>query len=194
MRIVFQDTPNGPAGKLADAELHFTTGTLAGCKLVGFAVWERRGAAGVYNVTVPARQYSVNGERRSFGLLRPIEDTASLDILKAAIIDAYRERVMGRPGPASQPQPDPVLTDADRRSAEAAAWAQAWPGSQAFAPSLAGATVRPLPAPVITVRPAQPAGAIEPAPVMAPDSPLLRADTRAALKSNGRPTAARFEF
>jgi hypothetical protein len=42
-------------------------------KLIGFAVWERRTGAG-RNVTFPARQYSVNGERRSFALLRPIVD------------------------------------------------------------------------------------------------------------------------
>ena len=42
---------------------------LSGMKLVGFAVWERRD--GGRNVTFPARQYSVNGERRSFALLRP---------------------------------------------------------------------------------------------------------------------------
>ena len=33
-------------------------------KLIGFAVWERRSVSG-RNVTFPARQYSVNGERRS---------------------------------------------------------------------------------------------------------------------------------
>ena len=60
-----------PAGKLADAELHFTDGPLAGLKLIGFAIWERRSGGG-RNVTFPARQYSVNGERRSFALLRPI--------------------------------------------------------------------------------------------------------------------------
>ena len=59
-------------GKLADAELHFAGDSpLAGLKLLGFAIWERRGGAG-RNVTSPARQYAVNGERRSFALLRPI--------------------------------------------------------------------------------------------------------------------------
>ena len=41
-------TPNdkgNPPGKLADAELHFTEGPLEGLKLIGFAIWERRGAA-----------------------------------------------------------------------------------------------------------------------------------------------------
>ena len=49
-----------PPGKLADAELHFNDGVLAGLKLIGFAVWERRSRGG-RNVTFPARQYSVNG-------------------------------------------------------------------------------------------------------------------------------------
>ena len=65
-----------PPGKLADAELHFNEGLLAGLKLIGFAVWERRSGGG-RNVTFPARQYSVNGELRSFALLRPIEDVAA---------------------------------------------------------------------------------------------------------------------
>lgn len=59
-----------PAGKLADAEVHFLAGPLAGLRLVGFAVWQRRSGTG-RNVTFPARTYSVNGERRSFSLLRP---------------------------------------------------------------------------------------------------------------------------
>lgn len=60
-----------PLGKLADVELHFQSGPLAGLKLIGFSVWQRRGGSGL-NVTFPARQYSVNGERRTFSLLRPI--------------------------------------------------------------------------------------------------------------------------
>jgi hypothetical protein len=75
IRIVPNDKGN-PPGKLADAELHFTDGPLAGLKLIGFAVWERRTGSG-RNVTFPARQYSVNGERRSFALLRPVVDTTA---------------------------------------------------------------------------------------------------------------------
>ena len=45
-----------PPGKLADAELRFTESPLGGLKLIGFAIWERRGGAG-RNVTFPARQY-----------------------------------------------------------------------------------------------------------------------------------------
>lgn len=90
MTIRFQRNDKGsPAGKLADAELHFSGGPLDGLKLVGFAVWERK--SGGRNVTVPARQYSVNGERRSYALLRPIVDNSSQDRLRDLVLDAYKE-------------------------------------------------------------------------------------------------------
>ena len=76
-----------PPGKLADAELHFTGGPLSGLKLIGFSIWERRGSA--RNVTFPARQYSVNGERRSFALLRPIADATAQARIREQILDAY---------------------------------------------------------------------------------------------------------
>ena len=81
---------NSPPGKLADAELHFTEGLLEGLKLIGFAVWERRSGNG-RNVTFPARQYSVNGERRSFSLLRPVADATAQDKIRDAILQAYAE-------------------------------------------------------------------------------------------------------
>ena len=77
-----------PPGKLAEAELHFTHGPLEGLKLIGFAVWERKTGDG-RNVTFPARQYSVNGERRSFALLRPIGDTTAQDRIRDLILQAY---------------------------------------------------------------------------------------------------------
>jgi hypothetical protein len=79
-----------PAGKLADAELHFDDGPLEGLKLIGFGVWERRGGNG-RNVTFPARQYSVNGERRSFALLRPLADTAAQERVRDLVLQAYAE-------------------------------------------------------------------------------------------------------
>jgi hypothetical protein len=89
VKITANDTGN-PAGKLADAELHFVDGPLAGLKLIGFAIWERRGAGG-RNVTFPARQYSVNGERRSFALLRPIVNPSSQSAVRDRILEAYAE-------------------------------------------------------------------------------------------------------
>ena len=89
VKITANDKGN-PAGKLADAELHFADGPLAGLKLIGFAIWERRGASG-RNVTFPARQYSVNGERRSFALLRPIVDASAQSAVRDRILEAYAE-------------------------------------------------------------------------------------------------------
>ena len=86
-------TPNdrgNPPGKLADAELHFTEGALEGLKLIGFSVWERRSGNG-RNVTFPARQYVVNGERRSFALLRPIVDATSQERIRDLVLQAYAE-------------------------------------------------------------------------------------------------------
>ena len=87
IKILPNDKGN-PPGKLAEAELHFTAGPLEGLKLIGFAVWERKSGGG-RNVTFPARQYSVNGERRSFALLRPIADAASQERVRDLVLDAY---------------------------------------------------------------------------------------------------------
>jgi hypothetical protein len=90
MTVKFVPNDRGnPPGKLADAELHFSGGPLDGLKLVGFAVWERK--TGGRNVTFPARQYTVNGERRSFALLRPIVDAAGQDRLRDLILTEYKE-------------------------------------------------------------------------------------------------------
>ena len=86
-------TPNdkgNPPGKLAEAELHFADGPLAGLKLIGFSIWERRGGGGGRNVTFPARQYHINGERRSFALLRPIVDTTAQHNLRELILEAFQ--------------------------------------------------------------------------------------------------------
>jgi hypothetical protein len=89
IKILPNDKGN-PPGKLADAEVHFIQGPLEGLKLVGFAVWERKTGTG-RNVTFPARQYSVGGERRSFALLRPIADVTSQNRIRDLILQAYAE-------------------------------------------------------------------------------------------------------
>lgn len=125
IRIKIIPAEKGPAGKLADAELHFPViddaaraglqSTLAvaygqqqheakaiqhaialalaldGAKLIGFAIWERRAGTG-RNVTFPARQYSINGERRSFALLRPTEHTNDTQSrIRDLILHAYAD-------------------------------------------------------------------------------------------------------
>jgi len=84
--VTIKITPNdkgNPPGKLAEAELHFADGDgpLAGLKLIGFAVWERRGAGGGRNVTFPSR----------FSLLRPIVDLTSQDKLRELILEAFQD-------------------------------------------------------------------------------------------------------
>ena len=93
MTVTIKITPNdkgNPPGKLADAEVHFSEGALEGLKLIGFSIWERRGGSG-RNVTFPARQYSVNGERRSFALLRPVTETSAQNKLRDLILEAFQE-------------------------------------------------------------------------------------------------------
>ena len=98
VRILPSDSST-PVGKIADAEIVFDDGILNGLKLVGFSIWERRSGNGGRNVTFPARTYSVNGERRSFALLRPVMDTTAQEPLRALILQAlaeYRSAAGGR--------------------------------------------------------------------------------------------------
>jgi hypothetical protein len=87
---IIPNEKGSPPGKLADAEVIFEAeaGPLSGLKLIGFSVWERRD--GGKNVTFPARQFSVNGNRRSYALLRPsTEDRSTQDAIRDCILDAY---------------------------------------------------------------------------------------------------------
>ena len=89
VKIINNDKGN-PPGKLAEAELYFNDGPLEGLKLIGFSIWERRTGDG-RNVTFPARSFSLNGERRSFALLRPITDSTGQTRLRELILAAYEE-------------------------------------------------------------------------------------------------------
>lgn len=86
---IFKTNGHSAAGKLADAEIHFTGGELDGLKLVGFAVWQRRDGHG-QNVSFPSRQFTVHGEHRSFSLLRWIAKRDAQDRLEALVLEAYR--------------------------------------------------------------------------------------------------------
>lgn len=82
---------NGHAapGKLADVEIHFSGGELDGLKLVGFAVWRSRDGRG-QNVSFPSRHFTVHGDRRSFSLLRWINEREAQRRLEAAVLEAFR--------------------------------------------------------------------------------------------------------
>jgi len=111
VRILPGDSAS-PVGKLADAELVFEDGVLAGLKLVGFSIWERRGGTG-RSVTLPARSFAVNGERRTFALLRPVGDTAAQEPIRALVLEAFaeleRQRAQSETLPLT-PSQDPVTT------------------------------------------------------------------------------------
>jgi hypothetical protein len=89
VKIVMNEKGN-PPGKLADAELHFSEGVLEGLKLIGFSIWERKKGDG-RNVTFPARAFVMNGERRSFALLRPLTDSTAQARLRDLILASYEE-------------------------------------------------------------------------------------------------------
>lgn len=78
-------------GKLADAEIHFTGGELDGLKLVGFAVWKSRHGHGE-DITFPSRHFTVQGERRSFALLRWSSERTAQERVAALVRRAYAEQ------------------------------------------------------------------------------------------------------
>ncbi len=81
--------PRGERPKLADAELHFTDGPVAGMKLTGFAVWEHRDS-GKRNVTFPAKQHAINGERKTTDFFVPIGASHARDAVRDLILAEYR--------------------------------------------------------------------------------------------------------
>ena len=76
-----------PKEKLAEAELLFHEGPMAGLKLVGFTVWESRKGDG-HSVTFPARSYTKDGEKRQYQLLRRTGDNSDAAV-KDLILAAY---------------------------------------------------------------------------------------------------------
>ena len=88
---ILRNEQGRPAGKLADAEIHFIGGELAGLKLVGFGIWEARANSGrSRSVTFPARQFVVHGDKRNFALLRAIDDPAVLARVRELVLQAYQ--------------------------------------------------------------------------------------------------------
>lgn len=68
MRVQFVEREDAPERLLAEAEIIFEDGPLAGLKLVGISVW--KSAEGDPNVTFPARSFGSGGQRRFWDLLR----------------------------------------------------------------------------------------------------------------------------
>jgi len=81
MRIHFVLNHDGtPASKLADIEIHFEDGLLAGLKLVGCTIWRSK-KGDPPTVLVPSRSYATAGGIRYYELLR---DSAGEEMPKEA--------------------------------------------------------------------------------------------------------------
>ena len=93
MTSIFFVTPkaDSPARLVAEAEIHFGEGLLAGTKLSGFAIW--KSPEGELFVTVPSRPFGSGNDRKYYEYVRPIEPGISTAIrgLKAAILAAWSE-------------------------------------------------------------------------------------------------------
>ena len=76
---------------LCDCVWPLERGTSCSARQHNLARRVRRRSGGGRNVTFRARQYSVNGERRSFALLRPIADTAAQERVRDLVLQAYAE-------------------------------------------------------------------------------------------------------
>jgi hypothetical protein len=88
---ILRNDRSTPAGKLADAEIHFIDGELAGLKLVGFSIWERRDGNGL-SVTFPARQFFFHGDKRNFALLRVIGNPNAQNRARDLVLRAYEQQ------------------------------------------------------------------------------------------------------
>ena len=105
---ILRNEQGKPAGKLADAEIHFIGGELAGLKLVGFTIWERSDGNG-RSVTFPGRQFIVHGDKRNFALLRAIGNPNVLDHVRDLVLRTYEQQAQ-QPGESRF-----VVKEADER-------------------------------------------------------------------------------
>jgi len=108
-----------PPGKLADWEMVFLAGPLAGMSLIGGGVWQKRERPSELSVTVPSRTFLSAGEKRNFNLLRitdtnaPPQDApqeakrtyyAPLDRMRRLVTDAYMNVAGASPEPQAAPE------------------------------------------------------------------------------------------
>lgn len=84
MRIHYVLNHDGiPVSKLADVEIYFEEGLLAGLKLIGCSVWRSK-KGDPPTVLVPSRSYATASGVRYYELLRP-SDAASPEDQKKAL-------------------------------------------------------------------------------------------------------------
>ena len=79
-----------PAGKLADAEMHFNGGELGRTEVGRLRHLGRRDGNGS-GVTFPARQFTSRRAQRNFALLRAIDDPRAQNHVRELVLRAYAE-------------------------------------------------------------------------------------------------------
>ena len=92
----FQFHTNGKTLRnyVADFDIHFEEGCLAGLKLVGGALWAGKDAGEELRVTLPAHKIVQDGKERYFDLLRSIEkDPQVIRDFKTLVVSAYRTQL-----------------------------------------------------------------------------------------------------
>jgi len=81
MRLHYVLNHGVPESRLADVEIHFEEGILAGLKLVGCSVWRGKKNEGP-TVLIPSRSYATAGGVRYYELLRESEERKDPDSMK----------------------------------------------------------------------------------------------------------------
>jgi hypothetical protein len=104
MRIHFVLNHGGtPASKLADVEIHFEEGLLAGLKLVGCSVWKSK-TGDPPTVLVPSRSYATAGGIRYYELLRGATSTGMKEDPEGkAAIKRFKNYIRGEYQKAAAP-------------------------------------------------------------------------------------------
>jgi len=120
MRIHYVLNHGGdPASKLADVEIHFEEGLLAGLKLVGCSIW-RSNKGGAPTVLMPSRSYATAYGVRYYELLRPSDN--GLDAVGLVPIKRLKEYIQNEYAKIALPEsePKPSLRERHMRSRKGA--------------------------------------------------------------------------
>jgi hypothetical protein len=108
MRVHFILNHGGtPASKLADVEIHFEEGLLAGLKLVGCSVWRSKKGERP-TVLVPSRSYATAGGIRYYELLRGATSTGMKEDPEGkAAIKRFKEYIQEEYARIALPEAEP---------------------------------------------------------------------------------------
>jgi hypothetical protein len=96
--VHFQFHSNGKTlrNHVADFDIHFEEGCLAGLKLVGGALWAAKDGSEELRVTLPAHKIVQEGKERYYDLLRSIEkDPQAIRDFKTSVVAAFRSQRRG---------------------------------------------------------------------------------------------------